>query len=150
MKQNITEYLGSIGMGEVLIEKVKTFHDQYIAIMEILEDSVLSAFVSEYVNEDGQRQYTTLLFFTETQVCEIENFLSDAPTIWLSLITDNLNFVGFSPKEYDFVEDSPASRLNIETRWKHGTSFILNLQASGNNCKQLLEVTRRYLLPNVL
>ncbi len=150
MKQNIIEYLKSIGMGLVLIDRANTLHDQFVAITGITRESVLDAFVSEYVTEDGQRQYSKLLFFTDTEVCEIENFLSDTPIIWIAKITNNLGYVGLTPKEYDFAEESPASRLKLDCSWIQGTSFTFGIQASGNNCKPLLELVRKYLLPNVV
>lgn len=147
MNQSIVEYFKSIGMGKVLIDRASAIHDQYVAITE---GTVQDALVSEYVTEDGQRQYSTVLFFTSTDVYEVENFLSDTPTMWLAKLTNNLASLGLTPKEYDFTTASPASRLNLNCRWIQGTSFVLHVQASGNNCKQLLEVVRKYLMPNVV
>ncbi len=146
MNQSIVEYFESIGMGKVLSDRASTFHDQFAAVTDgVIQD----ALVSEYVTEDGQRQYLSLIFFTSTHVYEVENFLSDTPNLWIARLTDNLLFMGFTPKDYDFITTSPASRLNFECRWKQGSPFVLDVKASGNNCKQMLVVARKYILPNV-
>lgn len=147
MKPEIVEYLRSIGMGDLLVAQATAIHDQYIAITG---KAIQDALVSEYVTEDGQRQYSTLFFFNDTDIYEAGNFLSDTPTMWIARLTRNLAYLGLTPKEYDFATASPASRLNLQCRWMQGTSFVLKVQTSGDNCKQLLEMVRKYLMPNVV
>jgi hypothetical protein len=147
MDKKLNEYFESIGMGNVLISRISEFHDQFVAIAE---EAIEDAFVSEYITEDGQRQYSSVLFFTKTYVYEIESFLSDTTNLWITKLTKNLACVGFTPKDYDFNKESPASRLNLKTHWMHGSKFMLDIKASGNNCKHLLELARKYFIPNIV
>lgn len=147
MNQSIVEYLESIGMGQLLINKAAALHDQFVSISE---GTLQDALVSEYVTEDGQREYLGLVFFNSTYVYEVEHFLADAPTMWIAKLTNNLSAVGLTPnKEYDFITASPASRLNLNCGWRQGTTFVLNIKTSGHNCDKLLYVVRKYLMPNV-
>lgn len=146
MDKNFTDYYTSIGMGSVLIEKMSTIHDQFI---HIVDDPPQDVVVSEYVTKDGQRQYIGAFFFSNEFVYEVENLMSESPKIWIAKLTGNIGSFGLTPKDYDFHDAKPASRLNLECIWQRGTHFVLDVKTSGDNCSHLLEIINKYLKPNL-
>ena len=148
MDQSIVDYFEIDRHGKDFDREASAFHDRFTAVAEgVVQD----ALASEYVTEDGQRQYSSVLFFTSTHVYEVEKFLSETPVMWIAKLS-NITYLGLTPKEYDFTTPSPASRLNFKCAWWGGGlgSMILDLQTSGNNCEQLLKVVRTYIMPNVV
>lgn len=142
MNQEITNYLKSLGMGEILIEKIGTYYNNFYRIYgETMDDAV----ISEYINEDGQRQYESLFFFSENHVFEVSNFLLAESKMWISCLNGNISYLGFTHKDFDYIAPTASSRLNVDTKWKQGTSFILNIKASGNNCLHLLNIVQKYM-----
>lgn len=144
MNHEIISYLESIGMGQKLIGKVNSFYDYF---NKINDEGIQDAVISEYVTEDGQRQYMHIYFFSENHVFEVSNFLSDEFKMWISKISGNIAHLGFTCKEFDFVAPTPASRLNFNTRWKNGTNFVLDISTTGDNCMHLLNMVRKYINP---
>ena len=146
MNQKIVKYLDAINMGSKLISKVRSLHNNFISIYG---ETILDAVVSEYINEDGQRQYASVYFFSEHHIYEATNFLTDECKIWIARLTGNVGSVGFTSKEFDFKIPTPSSRLSLDVRWAHGSDFFIDIQASGDNCSHLLEITRSYFNKNI-
>lgn len=143
MNERITEYCGSIGMGEPLIEQVRGLYQECQALLagETIEDM----FINEYVTEDGTREYDTLHFFTESLVIEVERFVS-IPRIWITEI--RVLYLFLEKKDFDFVTAKQSSRLTVRVDWLSG-SFTLNLKASGDHCQILVAILRKHILPHV-
>ena len=127
MDDKFKDYYKSLGMGDLLIAKMSSFHNQFNILMNEQPTDVM---VSEYVTEDGQRQYTTATMFTDDYIFEIEKFISDSPKIWVAKIRNNVAHVGMTAKDYDYSEPTPASRLIVECRWLQDSNFILDIKAS--------------------
>lgn len=147
MDSKFSDYYKSLGMGKLLIKKMSALHDQ---INSIMGDQPQDVVISEYVTEDGERQYTTVLLFTNKFVYEIENFISDSPKIWIAKLVKNIAYIALTPKDYNLMNVTKASRLNLECRWPQGLNFILDIKTSGDNCKHLLEILNKYIKPNLV
>ena len=146
MNNKFTDYYKSIGMGDTLVEKVLELlkYFQQIAVEEI-KDTLLS----EYVADDGQREYIRVFFFSENYVYEVENPFSPSPKMWIAKLESNIGFLGLTPRDFDFINPTASSRLNFQTCWPHGTEFILEMKTSGDNCMHLLNIVNKYLKPNI-
>lgn len=144
--KDFSDYYKSLGMGPVLIEKMSAIQDQF---MHIVDDPPQDVVVSEYVTDDGQRQYLGAFFFSNKFVYEVENLMSEQPKLWIAKLADNIGSLGLTPRDYDFHEAKPASRLNLECQWHRGTSFELNIKTSGENCSHLLQIITKYLKPSL-
>jgi hypothetical protein len=146
MDDQFTLYLQSLGMGSVFIESIYRF---YNCFLQIADEQATDLFVSEYVNDDGQRQFMGVCFFSDNFVYEVEDFVSDTPKMWIAKLTNNIAFIGLHAKNYDFKNATLASRLILDSSWLQGTTFGLTGKASGDNCTHLLEIVRKYLKPNL-
>jgi len=146
MDKKFSDYYESLGMGKLLIEKMSSFHNQFNILMNGQPSDVM---VSEYVTEDGQKQYTTASMFTDDYVFEIEKFISDSPKIWVAKLHNNIAHIGMTAKEYDYSEPTAASRLIVECRWIKDANFILDIKASGDNCRHLQEKNKKYIKNNI-
>ncbi len=144
MTDDFLEYCGSVGMGNSLKQQVSEFHDQLVSFVpaQPIED----IFIGEYVTNDGTRQDDTLHFFTNSNVFEIENFVSK-PKIWI--VKYGPSYLEMSKEDFDLSDPIAGSRLNIRVEWE-GQHFELNMRASGENCSKLLDVVRRHILPRVV
>ena len=146
MDSKFKKYYTSVGMGETLNKKMSAFHDQLKSIgCDTLQDVV----ISEYITDNGERQYINAIFFTTDFVYEIERFLSDSPTIWIAKLIGNVGSYGLTPKDYNFTDITQASRLNLHCIWTQGLKFELLIKTSKENCNHLLKLVNKYFKPNL-
>ncbi len=144
MKKEFESYLSDVGMGGVLIERVR---DIDTLVSSVLPEEVTHIFVGEYLDSEGTRQFENLYFLTPGYLVELRNFVSgDTTEFEVDLIRDSIINVMFVVKEYNFQQASDASRLNF--RYTTGP-LGAELKASKGNCDHLFRIIRDCLLPNL-
>ncbi len=105
--------------------------------------------MSEYVTEDGPRQYETLRFLNAANlIFEVEH-LVEAPRLWLTVMTDRISICQLIARGYDFVTANEVSRLQVNCPFL-GDQFLLNYKASGQHCNYLRDFVKQQLLPNLV
>ena len=143
MKPEHVKYLNDIGITDLFEDKAKAIYSFY---NKIYPDSIQDIFVSEYIDEEGKRQYENLWFFTSTAFMESKNFLTE----------DNIDAAPYSKKfrhwtiekkEYEFEVTTDNSRMKLIVTFSTGVSG--ELKASGNNCAHLKEIFLKYVAPNL-
>ena len=144
---DLAEYLRSIGMGELLVGRVSALQHQF---MEIANEPIEDVVVSEYVTENGQREYEGVVFFSPSFAYEVSKLMSDLPKMWIATLTKNIAYIELIPKDYDFHEITPASRLSFRCNWQQGSPFELAIKASSSNCPHLLRIIKQYIQPNLV
>lgn len=142
MKPEFTNYLGEIGMGTVLIRRVSKLER---AIAAILPEEITHIFVSDYIDQEEQRQFENLYFLTPGYLVETRNFVAqqslEVDLIRQSIINIQLNYI-----EYNFRSAAAASRLNF----RYTTGLLgAELKASKDNCDHLYRILRECIIPNL-
>jgi hypothetical protein len=144
MKAEFVDYLKAIGMTEPLIERVDSVHSFYETL---LHDEVTDIFVSEYVTEDGIRQYESLWFFSAEYVLEAKQFIKQ-DDFDITPIRGLIKYWKVEKKEYDFREATTASRCTVIFTTEPGTSATF--KASGMNCDKIRDIALRLMIPNLV
>ena len=102
-------------------------------------------FVSETVDDDGNRKFDSLWLLNDTSTMEGE--LTEAADDQLdgAPYANRLIRWATRSKDYNFVRAVTASRLTLEL-W-FSDSIFGDLNASGPNCDRLRDLMIKYLLP---
>ena len=141
MKEEFVQYLGLIGMGDALIERVSALER---SIAAILPEEITHIFVSEYIDKEDNRQFENLYFFTGGYLVETRNFVTE-PRTEVDLIRQSIINVQLTLKDYDLRSASQASRFTFG----YSTGPLsAQLRASKENCDHLLRVVRECIIPN--
>ncbi|MDP1711095.1 MAG: hypothetical protein Q8K86_01385 [Candidatus Nanopelagicaceae bacterium] len=101
-------------------------------------------FVSETVNEDGQRILENLSFFFGNVWCEAHNFQTE-DNFDLARIGQVSRFV-LKRDEYTTGEATTRSRLSVNVFFEGDIAGVL--KASSENCDTLWLIVQRYFLPS--
>lgn len=144
MKDEFAEYLRSIGITDVLKERIVSI---YQIVERVCPEEIDDIFVTDYIKDDASRDYENLWFFSKKHVMEIRQFISKddfdiCPTY------KQIGHLIIRKKDYDFENATQASRLSIEFQmhnWIEG-----NLRASRENCDYLKSILLKHIVPNLL
>ncbi len=140
MKREWTKYLKSLGMSIVLVKRAT---QSFEALSRIWPEEIVDIFVSEYVNEDGAREFEDLYFFTACQVVQARGFALqdtfDADAV------PGLRNILIKRTDFDFGEATEKSRLHV--RYHTTMACHAELKASGENCITLTRILTERLLP---
>ena len=74
MKNEFVDYLNEVGITDLFQDKAK---EAYLFYEKLYPDAILDLFVSEYIDEEGKRQYENLWFFTSSIFMEAKQFLAE-------------------------------------------------------------------------
>jgi hypothetical protein len=137
--EGIHQYCASIGLSNILMERVKVLHNQYA---RLIQEEPNDIFVSEYVQADGQRVFENLWFFSPHYAMEAHQFVTndDLDVAPMSAV----RYVRVQKTEYDFVEAKATSRLVLNSNFAAGVSATM--KASSENCNHLRDVIRKYFV----
>lgn len=109
MKPAFRAYLESVGIVGALLERV----DAIIRFYESLPaQEILQIFVSEYVKEDGSREYEALWFFSMNFMMEAKGFVR-GDDFDMAPIAGRVSYWRIQKSDYDFVRATEKSRLNV-------------------------------------
>ena len=145
MKREFSDYLNSIGIIGELFEKIEKIYDFY---SEINSEEIEDILVTEYITEDGSREYMSVWFFTDNFAMEANNFTNKDK--------DDFDCVGIKntivrweiiKQDYDFQEITEKSRFNLEIKFASGTKGYF--KSSKQNCNHLKHIFLKYIVPNL-
>ena len=109
MKRQWATYFKSLGMSRVLINRAAQASQ---ALSNISQEDIQDVFVSEYINQDGIREFEHLYFFTPSQIIRATRFAvddildADALHQLRNLVTHRTH--------YDFEKANDKSRLTVK------------------------------------
>ena len=143
MEEKFINYLKSIGITETLHEKIEEIYKFY---KDICPDEITDIFVTEYVKEDGSREYQNLWFFSPKYCMEAKLFVTQ-DDFDIAPIGNRIERWGIKKQDYDFKKVTEKSRfyLNFITDSNTRAAF----QASKKNCDYLKNIFLQYVLPNL-
>ncbi len=143
MRPDFVEYLKGLGMGDVLVERVESIERSVLAVCP---EDTLDLFVGEYIDEDGNRQYEKVFFFTNHYVVESRDF-KNTNQFEIDYVRGSIINLKVTADSFDFLQPTDQSRLNVQ---HYATGELrAEFKASRENCSHLLEIVRRYLVPNL-
>lgn len=143
MKVAFTTYLKSIGITEALHKRIETSYEFY---REICPDEVTGIFVTDYIKEDGAREYENLWFFSEKYCMEAKQFITK-DDFDITPIRSRIYYWTIQKQDYDFKKATEKSRLHL--RFDLDTVISCEFKASKENCDYLRDLIRKYIVPNL-
>lgn len=143
------EYFISLDLKGVFLEKCH----ETLTFYDMLFNDITDAFVSEYIDSEGKRQYESLWLFSENYLCEAKQFLTiddfDYVPIKNKITRWNIKKKDFIKKnELDISHINSRSRITLEIMISPDT--IGTLKASKDNCGHLWKIFRIYIIPNIM
>jgi hypothetical protein len=144
MKAKFRQYLQAVGMTKTLIARVAQIEQFY---RRLCPDELNAVFVSEYVTQDGGRQYESLWFFSESCVMEAKQFLT-ADDFDIMAWKHRLVYFRLLKTDYDFEAATDKSRMNLT----YGDTALYRgeLKASRENCDYLRDIYLSLMVPNLI
>ena len=148
MNHRFGEYLYVIGMPEPLRKRVSDICAFYETLLsERLPGGIEDLFVSEYVKEDGTREYESVWMFAGSYRMEAHGFtLKD--NFDVAFCPAGTSYMRIEKESYDFSEAQAQSRMSVEVTFASPVHALQGrLRASGANCDYLRLVLAKHLVP---
>ncbi|AAM05291.1 hypothetical protein [Methanosarcina acetivorans] len=144
MNREFTDYLHNIGATGPIIDKAE---NAYKNCENICPEEIKGIFVSEYTEENGNRMYENLWFFSERYCMESKNF-TQRDNIDITPYNKIIKRLFIEKKDYEFTEANAQSRAILHFVLHMGIDGTI--KASGENCDHLLNIVKSYFIPNLL
>ena len=134
-------YLKAIGMSEILCKRVETIHEFY---RQLCPEDITGIFVTDYVREDGTREYENLWFFAGPYWMEAHDFVTKDE---FDMVKARVSSWLVKKQDYDFQRATEKSRLQID----YGCEGEVQgrLKAAKENCDYLREILVKRIIPKV-
>lgn len=143
MKEKFTNYLRTIGMTtEVILKRIETIYEFY---KEMCPDEIMDIFVTDYIKEDGTREYENLWFFSDKYCMESKQFITK-DEFDIALIK-KISYVRIKKQDYDFKKAIEKSRIILHVGFEHPITG--EIKASKENCDFLKVIFLKYVKPNL-
>lgn len=140
---NYNDYLADIGITDGVVkdkvEKIIAYYNKFYDL-EKLKD----IFISDYISEDGNRNYTSLWLIYENRICEAKNFITEVDLDSGSYPMNNIVYWNLKSKELIGDEIKDSDRLLLDVIFTTGVTG--NFKAAKNNCRHLLRILKTYFV----
>ena len=143
MKEKFKEYLESIGITEILSNRIENIYEFY---RDMCSDEITNIFVTDYIKRDGTREYENLWFFSQKYAMEAKLFI-EKDDFDITPIRKRIVYWEIQKQNYNFTKAGEKSRLYLEFRLDTGMGG--ELKASKKNCDYLREIIREYIVANL-
>jgi len=143
MKEKFIKYLESISIANALRERIETIYE---LCKEICPDEITGIFITDYIKEDGSREYENLWFFSEKNCMEAKQFITKYD-FDITSIKKRVNYWTIKKQNYDFKEATEKSRLFLRVGFD--INLVGELKAAKENCDYLKEIILKYVKINL-
>lgn len=143
MKEEFIKYLESIGITKALRERIETTYEFY---QEICPDEITGIFITDYIKEDGSREYENLWFFSEKNCMEAKQFITK-DDFDITPIKKRVYYWTIQKQDYDFKKATKKSRVHL--KFDLDTGIVGVLKAAKENCDYLREIILKYVVLNL-
>ena len=144
MKQEFGKYLDTIGITNIHRDRVEAIYRFY---QQTCPEEITGIFVTDYVNEDGSREYENLWFFSPSYCMEATRFIH-GDDFDLTVLHDQVIRWVIVMKEYDVGKATSKARLNLKVDICD-RSISGELKASNENCDYLMKTLKEHITPNL-
>jgi len=136
------KYFSIIGMDNEMKDKVDSIKGNLSGIVGFAPQKV---FVCDYIKTDGTRVFENILFFSNDIVFEVKNINADERYNIIKL-TNKVAALQFLKNDNNLRSFNDDSKLHL--RVVMSNDLELELKATGENCKYLMEIINAYLINN--
>lgn len=143
MKEDFVKYLESIGITECISKKIEMIYEYYKTIHP---DEIADIFVTEYINEDGDRVYENLWFFSKIYCMEAKQFLTK-DDFDITPIQSRIEYWNIQKQDYNIKKSTEKSRLFL--KFQIDNKIRAEFKASKENCDYLWDIILRYVMSNL-
>jgi hypothetical protein len=143
MKEEFVKYFESIQLPGAL---GKYINQHISAVPRFYEKDVVDIFLSQKTN---CTDYNQLLLISENHLIYILNILNN-PEFHIVPLTKAITYLKIIPNKYNFEDSGDEAMLSVSISIAGGELYLEPLIAKGSNCDKLLEITKKYLIPNVV
>jgi len=143
MKEEFSQYLRRIGITETFLGRIGTIYEFYD---EICPDEITGIFVTDYIAEEGLREYENLWFFSQDYCMEAKRFTAEDDSD-ITPIQNRIRYYRVRKQDYDFKEAGDESRLHLF--FGVPPDVTGDLKASRENCDYLRDIILKYIAPNL-
>jgi len=143
MKNEIIKYFEKIQL-PTTIEKY--IYPHILAVPRFFEKDIKDVFLSQKTNGTD---YNQLLLISENHLIFILNILNN-PEFHIVPLTKAITYLKIIPTKYNFEDPGDEAMLSVSISIAGGELYLEPLVARGTNCDKLLEITKKYLIPNVV
>jgi hypothetical protein len=140
-----TEYASKLGLGSPILDRVHELCNMWEGICP---SPLRSIFISEYVSEDGNKQYESLWIIAEKHAIELPQFVTENDGDIVPL-NENVIRVQIERRDFNFDTATAASRLTVIITFTSSLMLTGTFKASGDNCVELHALLKQHLLPNL-
>ena len=139
---NYNEYLEDIGIKEFTLKKRINEIISYASYF-YNDNQLKDIFISDFINEDGSRNYTSLWLIYEDRICEAKNFITDIDLDSTHFNKNQVEYWNLKSKEClkDVFTDS--DRLSVDIIFNENNLHGL-FKAAKNNCSYLMKILKEY------
>jgi hypothetical protein len=144
MRKEFIKYLVSIGIiTRALRERIETIHEY---CKELCSNEITDIFITDYIKEDGLREYENLWFFSEKYCMEAKNFRA-VEDLDIIPIKKRITYWNIKMHNYDFKKATNTSRLFLSIMFDVDMSG--DFKAAKENCDYLKEIIFKYVMKNL-
>ncbi len=143
MKEEFSAYLESIGIAKPLQERIEQIYEFY---SEFCPEEITRLFVTDYIKDDGSREYENLWFFTPSFCMEAKQFILKNSFDMDAISKRILNWEVQS-RDYDFHQAGENSRLSLIFHLSDRRAC--QFKASKENCDYLKVLLQECVIPNM-
>lgn len=136
--KEFVKYFEELGLGTRAIEIIEKHYSFY---KDFLKVEIQDVFVSETIDQEGNRNYLSLWFINERQFMEIKNFLSHDDYDMDNIEIKNWNLEKSNLDDLEKANDK--SRIHLKAYISDVR--LVDFKSSGNNCIHLLNIFKKYI-----
>lgn len=143
MRTEFIKYLKSIGITKAHQERIEIIYE---CCKELCLNEITGIFVTDYIKQDGTREYENLWFFSDKNCMEAKQFIS-IDDFDITPLKKRINYLNIRKQDYDFKKATDKSRLFL----KVGLGFDITgeFKAAKENCDYLKEIILKYIKINL-
>lgn len=136
------EYLNRMGITtDILKDRVKL---AYSVASQMCPEEIEEVFVSDYIEDDGTREYESVWFFSKGYCIEAHNFITENS---IDIVRIKTKHLVVELKDYDFKKATEKSRLRVLILL--GEAIQGEIKAAKENCDVLRDITIKYFKPRL-
>jgi len=143
IKKVFKKYLKSIGITNTLKKRIEEIYNFY---QKVCPEEITTIFVTDYIKEDGTREYENLWFFSKKYAMEAKRFIGE-DDFDMAPIQNQIHYWTIKKNDYDFKKAEEKSRLHLDISFGYDISG--EFKASKENCDYLKKIFLKYVIPNV-
>jgi len=138
MREEFKRYLDSVGLSLTLRERTAALYELF---HELCPEEIKWIFVTDYITQEGTRDFESLWFFSEMYVMEAKQF-THTDNLDMLLLERPISYWSLQKQNYDFKQATDKFRLFFNFR----TSFQATgaLKGSKENCDFLRDLIKDY------